>query len=187
MPVDEADQASWRRSLGALFGEGMFAAVGARRRDDWRLDALDVMRLRTDDPRNWPKRRMAPGGCDYGTGPDNPFIAVTPGDFDRSFPVSRRGAEQIMVTLQGEWFRVADIPGFAEREAELTAHAVRVLGRFGRDALFFTNVSAAREDPHADMFGHGGAYEGFTGHVIDCGVIAVSSTEVGIFWSFTVD
>ncbi len=92
-----------------------------------------------------------------------------------------------MVTLQGEWFRIDGIPGFAEQQAELTSHAGVLLGRFGSDALFFTNVSAARENPHADMFDHGGAYEGFSGHVIDCGVVAVSSTEVGIFWGFTVD
>lgn len=187
MAVAGTDQASWNRSLRALFGEGMVAAVGARRRDDWRLDALDAMQLKSDDPRKWLNSATAPGGRRYGTGPENPFIAVTPGDFDSAFPVSRRGAEQVMVTLQSEWFHIEGIPGFAEQAAELMAHAGVLLGRFGSDPLFFTNVSAARENPHADMFDHGGAYEGFSGHVLDCGVIAVSATEVGIFWGFTVD
>ncbi|MFF9509705.1 hypothetical protein ACF1BU_23085 [Streptomyces sp. NPDC014724] len=185
--MNQIDDALWNRSLRALFGEGMFAAVGARRRDDWRLDALDVMQLRTGDPRGWSKLAMAPGGDDYGTGPGNPFSAVTPGDFNAVFPVSRRGAEQIMVTLQGEWFQVEDIPDFDAREAELTSHARVILERFGGEALFFTNVVTAREDPHADMFGREGVYEGFTSHVMDCGVIAVSATEVGIFWGFTID
>ncbi|MFF3729809.1 hypothetical protein ACFYXM_05610 [Streptomyces sp. NPDC002476] len=183
-PIDEA---SWIRSLRAIFGKGMFAAVGPRQRDDWRLDALDIMRLRTDDPRGWPKLAVAPGGGNYGTVPENPFAAVTPDDFNAAFPVSRRGAEQIMVTLQGEWFQTEDIPDFDMREAELTSHARAILERFGGGALFFTNAVTAREDPHADMFGREGVYEGFTSHVMDCGVIAVSATEVGIFWGFTID
>ncbi|MFD6654754.1 hypothetical protein ACFWEB_06290 [Streptomyces parvus] len=80
--MTHTDDARWNRSLRALFGEEMFAAVGARLRGDWRLDALDVM-------------RQATGG---------PFGAVTPDDFTGMFPVSGSGAEQIVTTLQSEWF-----------------------------------------------------------------------------------
>ncbi|MFD5690005.1 hypothetical protein [Streptomyces rubiginosohelvolus] len=170
--MTHTDDARWSRSLRALFGEEMFAAVGARRRGDWRLDALDVM-------------RSAKASSTAGS-PDGPFGAVTPDDFTGVFPVSRSGAEQIVTTLQGEWFQADGIPDFSVRGAELTAHAGTVLGRFGRDALFFTNAVTARDDPHADMLRRDGAYEGFTGHVMDCGVIAVSATEVGVFWGFTI-
>ncbi len=181
------DEASWTRSLLDLFGEGMFAAVGARRHGDWRCDALDVMRLATADPRGWPRRVCAPGGDVYPPGPDGPFGAVVPADVARVFPVSRRGAEQIVVTLQGDWFRTDDIPDFSAGEAGSLSRAHVVLGRFGEDALFFTNAVSARSDPHADMFRREGAYEGFTGHVMDCGVIALSAAEVGVFWGFTLD
>ncbi|MEV5443088.1 hypothetical protein AB0N23_11195 [Streptomyces sp. NPDC052644] len=185
--MNQIEEASWSRPLRALFGDGMFAAVGGRRRDDRRMDALDVMRLRTNDPRGWPRCAVAPDGGDYGSGLDNPFHAVTPADFSGAFPVSRAGAEHLVVTLQGEWSQVEDIPDFAAREAELISHAHVILARFGADALFFTNAATAREDPHADMFRWAGSYEGFTRHVMDCGVIAVSPTEVGIFCGFTVD
>ncbi|WP_433570764.1 hypothetical protein [Streptomyces sp. CA-251247] len=181
------DEASWSASLRALFGEGMFAAVGARRHKDWRRDAFDVMRLTTDDPRGWPRLVMAPGGRRYGTGPDNPFTAVTPAAYASVFPVARTGAEQLLVSLLGDWFQVDGIPDFAARERELISHARGVLERFGRDALYFTNVSAALDDPHADMFRREGSYECFTEHVMDCGVIAVSAGEVGVFWGFTID
>ncbi|MFH8881265.1 hypothetical protein [Streptomyces californicus] len=181
------DKDAWDRSLRALFGEGMFAAAGARRHDDWRRDALDVMRLAAADARGWPGLASAPGGGAYEPGPNGPFGAVTPDDFSGVFPVSRKGAEQIVVTLQGEWFRTDDIPDFPAREAELLAHARTLLDRFGEDALFFTNAVSARSDPHADMFRREGAYEGFTEHVMDCGVIALSATEVGVFWGFTID
>ncbi|MFD4023800.1 hypothetical protein ACFWRV_09820 [Streptomyces sp. NPDC058576] len=171
----------------ALFGEGMFAAAGARRHADWRLDALGVMQLVTEDPRGWSRRVLGPEGGIYGSGPNGPFGAVTHNDFIGAFPVARRGAEQIMDTLQGEWFQANDIPDFHEREAELTGHAKAILARFGEDALFFTNAVSARNNPHADMFRREGVYEGFTDHVMDCGVIAVSATEVGIFWGFTID
>lgn len=185
--MSSMDDTSWSRSLRAVFGEGMFAAVGPRRNEDWRPDALDVMRLRAKDPRAWAKLVRAPGGGVYGNGPENPFRAVTIADFPAVFPVSRRGAEQILVTLQGEWFQVEDIPDFPARERELTLHARSLLSRFGEDALFFTNAAAAREDPDADMLGREGVYEGFTSHVMDCGVMAVSATEVGVFWGFTTD
>ncbi|MFJ7778817.1 hypothetical protein [Streptomyces yangpuensis] len=187
MTLTQMDATSWSRSLRALFGEAMFAAVGARRREGWRRDALDVMQLRTDDPRGWSRIAAAPGGSDDGAGPDHPFDAVTAGDFSRAFPVSRRGAEHILVTLQGEWFQAQDIPDFDAREAELTSHARMILERFGEDALFFTNAAAARENPEADMFRREGVYEGFTSHVMDCGVIAVSTREIGIFWGFAID
>ncbi|MDQ0986199.1 hypothetical protein [Streptomyces sp. V2I9] len=122
--TDTDAAAAWSRSLSALFGEGMFAAVGARRRDDRRLDALDVMRLTTGDPRGWSRRISAAG--------------VLP-------------------------------------------------GRFGADAVLFTDAVTARTDPHVDMFHRDGVYEGFTGHVMDCGVIAVSATEVGVFRAFSTD
>ncbi|MET8476635.1 hypothetical protein AB0K86_08100 [Streptomyces clavifer] len=186
-PVTQIGDVSWNSSLRALFGEGMFAAVGARRNDDWRLDALDVMQLRMDDPRGWSRLVVVSGGSDFESGADGPFDAVTPRDFDAVFPVSRKGAEQIMVTLQGEWFQTEDIRDFDAREVELSSHARVILKRFGTDALFFTNAVSARENPHADMFVREGIYEGFTSHVMDCGVIAVSATEVGIFWGFTID
>ncbi|MFE6130198.1 hypothetical protein ACFQ6Q_18355 [Streptomyces sp. NPDC056437] len=185
--MTQVDKASWSASLHALFGAGMFAAVGARRHEDWRLDALDVMQLKTDDPRGWSRLIMAPGGGQYGTGLKNPFIAVVPADYNSTFPVSRKGAEQLMVSLMGDWFQTEDIPDFAAREQDLMSHASVVLERFGWDALYFTNMSAARDNPHADMFGREGSYEGFTEHVMDCGVIAVSAAEVGIFWGFTID
>ncbi|MFD9084060.1 hypothetical protein [Streptomyces erythrochromogenes] len=185
--MTQIDATSWNRSLSALFGEGMFAAVGERRHDDWRPDALDVMQLRTADPRGWSKAATAPGGADYATGPDSPFGAVTPEDFRRTFSVPRRSAAHILVTLQDEWFQAEGIPDFDAREAELTSTARTILGRFGEDALFFTNAATARENPHTDMFRREGAYEGFTSHAMDCGVIAVSAKEVGIFWGFTID
>lgn len=165
----------------------MFAAVGGRGHEDWRLDALDVMQLKTGDPRGWLRLIKASGGREYGTASENPFTAVTPADFDSVFPVCRTGAEQIIVTLMGDWFQVEDIPEYSVREAELTSHARVILERFGGDSLFFTNATTARDNPHADMFRREGAYEGFTEHVIDCGVIALSATEVGIFWGFTID
>ncbi|MFJ2022753.1 hypothetical protein ACIODW_02925 [Streptomyces sp. NPDC087897] len=185
--TDTDAAAVWSRSLSALFGEGMFAAVGARRRDDWRLDALDVMRLTTGDPRGWSRRISAAGGSAHGLGADGPFGAVVRATFDGAYPVSRRSAEQIVVTLHGAWFQTDDIPDFSVREPGLTAHAGVLPGRFGADAVLFTNAVTARTDPHADMFHRDGVYEGFTGHAMDCGVIAVSATEVGVFWAFSTD
>ncbi|MFI2371145.1 hypothetical protein [Streptomyces sp. NPDC018833] len=186
--MTEVDKASWDCSLRALFGEGMFASTGPRRHEDWRRDALDVMLLKTRDPRGWLTLTKAPGGSPYtASGADQPFSSVSLAHFDWIFAVHGKGAEQILVTLQGEWFTTTDIPDFESREEELLGHSRTILGRFGEGALHFTNISVARDDPEADMFNRDGAYECFSDYTVDCGVIAVSDTEIGVFWSFVID
>ncbi|MET9775678.1 hypothetical protein ABZ023_15745 [Streptomyces sp. NPDC006367] len=184
--MSEIDRDSWNRSLRALFGEAMFASTGARRHEDWRLDALDIMRLRTRDPRGWPVMTLSPGGSSYRE-VDGPFLLVTAAHFDHVLPVSRRGATEVLATLQGEWFRPDDIPDFAERKEELLSHAQRILSRFGENAACFTNAAAVKGDPDADMLNREGIHEGLTEYTADCGVIAVSDTEVGVFWAFWED
>lgn len=37
------------------------------------------------------------------------------------------------------------------------------------------------------MFRHDGAFECFTDYTVDCGVLAVSNVEAGVFWGFAID
>lgn len=185
------DKETWKTAVCELFGGSAFAAVGPREGEgegDWRGSAVDVMRLRTRDPRGWLSVNHAPDG-DVHTlcGPDRPFLPPRSTDFDAVYDVSRRGAAQVLVTLQGDWFLTAGIPGFDEREPDLMRHAGVILDRFGPDALCYTNASAAGDDPNGDMFDREAAYEGFTDYALDCGVIVVSPTEVGVFWGFVID
>lgn len=42
-------------------------------------------------------------------------------------------------------------------------------------------------DPDADFFAESPVFDGFSAELIDLGLIAVSDTEIGVFWSITVD
>jgi hypothetical protein len=180
--MTESDETVWDRALSALFGDGMFAAIGPRRHDDWRRDVMDAMGVRTREPGG--RLRITKVRPRAASDTEGPFASVTPAHFDRVYEVSGRGAAQILVTLQGEWFSVAGIPDAETKKGGLLSHARALLGRFGEGARYFTNISAARGDPDADMFERDSAYEGFTEYAMDCGLVVVSASEVGVFWSF---
>lgn len=184
----EVTRSSWDQAVRSIFCELSFAAVGARKNDDWRRDVISIMELKSKDPRGWLSINHAPGPSSHlECSPERPFLSRVVDDFDWVFDVSRRSAEQILVTLQGEWFTTSGIDDFDARKDSLLDDASVILGRFGESARYLTNMSAARDDPHADMFRHEGSYEGFTDYTVDCGVIAVSDTEVGVFWGFIID
>ncbi|MDI3417935.1 hypothetical protein [Streptomyces luteolus] len=186
--MTKPERARWEDAILALFGGLAFAAVGAREHEDWRRDAVDVMRVRSADPRGWKSINSAPDGDVWTVcGPEMPFLPPSLEDFDSVFPVSSRSAAQILVTLQGESFYEGNIPHFDDRKEELLEHAAVILERFGQGAACYTNAGAARENPDADMFAREGEYECFTDYTMDCGVIAVSDSEVGVFWAFMID
>jgi hypothetical protein len=181
-------RSAWDQAVGSIFCEFSFAAVGARKSEDWRRDVISVMELKSVDPRGWLSINQAPGPSSHlECSPEMPFLPHVVSDFNWVFEVSRRSAEQILVILQGDWFLTSGIRDFDTKKESLLGSASVILERFGDNADYFTNVSAARDDPHGDMFHHEGAYEGFTDYTMDCGVIAVSDAEVGVFWGFIID
>lgn len=161
-----------------------FAMVAPRTGEDWRADAQAVMNLRTSDPRGWLEVNDAPetdAWCDR----THPFIPPFLSEFDTSvFPVPKNAAIQLMSLLHADWFAPWAEPDFDERKDDLMERAEVVLDRFGENAVFYTNATAARDDPEADMFHREQIHECFTDYPLDCGVIAVSSDEVGVFWGF---
>lgn len=186
--MTEADQDRWHDAVLTLFGGMAFAMTGAREHADWRRDAANVMRLKAVDPRGWTSINGAPDGDVWTTcGPSVPFLPPSLDDFDSVFEVSRESAAQLLVTLQGEWFQTAGIPEFEAKKDELLAQAGVILGRFGAAATCYTNASAAKGNQHANMFLREAMYESFTDYTMDCGLIVVSDSEVGVFWSFIID
>ncbi len=179
-------RSDWEDAARGLFD---FAVVTGRSGEDWRRDARAVMILEGVDPRGWLQYNGAPSPdpstwCDV----TRPFLPPHLSSFDTDvFEVSRASAVQQIVVLQGEWFTVATIPDFAERKEALCAQAETVLSRFGPDAAFYTNSGAALDDPDVDFFTADTYYQCFSDFLFDCGVIAVSPDEVGVFWRFHVE
>ncbi|MET8831060.1 hypothetical protein ABZX40_15535 [Streptomyces sp. NPDC004610] len=184
-----SDPASWKSAVIDLFGGGWtFARTGPRQHDDWRADARAVMTLKVTDPRGWHSVNHAPEVNENRSGTNAPFMSWSDEQLGASLheigPVS---AGQLLVALQGEFFQAARIPGFRERREGLFRSSAEITARFGRDARFFTNAADAKGNPDADLLNPDQQWECLSVHTTDCGLVAVSDAEVGVFWSFWED
>ncbi|MFH8803641.1 hypothetical protein ACH4F6_29205 [Streptomyces sp. NPDC017936] len=181
--------ASWKAAVLDLFGGGWsFAWVGPRDHQDWHRDVASVMALRVSDPRGWYSVDFAPESAESRGGAAAPFLPWSSEQLTASlFEVGPLSAAQLLVALKGEWYQAANIPDFENRKDELLRSSRRILSRFGPDASFFTNASEARNNPDADLLNPAAEWECLSDFTTDCGLVAVSATEVGVFWAFWED
>ncbi|MFG2590076.1 hypothetical protein [Streptomyces sp. NPDC048438] len=94
-------------------------------------------------------------------------------------------ATELLASLSQEWFFEGRPVRTRVDRDDVLADARMVLSRFGADAVFRTSSELARASASPDFLTDdlvGG--RAFTDYVMDLGLIAVSSDEVGIFWSF---
>ena len=112
-----------------------------------------------------------------------PSFALT----NRTFPVGRESATQLLVALQGEFYQSANIPDFAMRKDRLFECAGEILSRFGDNADHYTNAVEARDDPNADLTNPDTEWNCLSEFTTDCGLVVVSDSEVGVFWAFFED
>ncbi|MFI2410141.1 hypothetical protein [Streptomyces sp. NPDC018947] len=182
-PVVDAD--SWKSALLDLFGGGWtFAQVGPRRHDDWRRDMTALMALKAVDPRHWASLNYAPDNENRG-GTNSPFFPWSPEETGASLhEVGVESAGRLLVALQGDLYQASSIPDFEQRKEGLFRSARTILSRFGANSRFFTNAAEARRDPNADLLNPDTEWDCLSVYITDCGLVAVSDTEIGVFWAF---
>ncbi|MEV7790800.1 hypothetical protein AB0O68_02310 [Streptomyces sp. NPDC087512] len=180
------DAVSWKAALLDLFGGARtFALVGPRRHEDWCRDAAAVMARRTTDPRYRASLDRAPEINEDRSGIGAPFMPWSPEQLRQClYEVGRRPAGRLLVALRGENYRAVGIPDFERRKDSLFGSSRSVLSRFGPDARFFTNASAAQDDADTDLLNATTAWDCLSVYTTDCGLITVSDTEIGVFWAF---
>jgi hypothetical protein len=183
------DAGIWKAAVLDVLGGGWtFARVGPRQHEDWRRDALAVMTLRAEDPRRWHALNHAPDVGEDRSGIGAPFMGWSPDQLGGSlYEVREASARQLLAVLQGEHYQAAGIPDFDSRGEGLLRSARQVLSRFGPRARYFTNVSEARGNPDVDLLDADTEWECLAVYTTDCGLVAVSDTEVGVFWAFWED
>ncbi|MFV0135891.1 hypothetical protein ACLGIH_22195 [Streptomyces sp. HMX87] len=181
--------ASWKSAVLDLFGGGWtFVSVGPRSHTDWRRDTAAVMALKTTDPRRWMSINFAPEVGEDRSGTGSPFMPWSLDVLGNSlYEVRRRPAGQLLVALGGEWYQAANRPGYEQHKDGLFSSSREILSRFGPDARFFTNAGDARENPDADLLNPDTQWECLAVYTTDCGLVAVSEEEVGVFWAFFED
>ncbi|MGC9376289.1 hypothetical protein [Streptomyces sp. MH13] len=191
MPQQEptVDADSWKSAVFDLFGGGWtFARVGARRHDDWRHDVTTVMALKVTDPRHWVSVNYAPEVGEDRSGTDSPFLPWSPKDAGNSLhEVGMKSAGQLLVALKGDSYQAAGIPDFDQQKDRLFRSSQVILSRFGDHGRFFTNAADAHRNPDADLLNPDTEWDCLSVYTTDCGLVAVSESEIGVFWAFWED
>ncbi len=191
MPEQEpvADAESWRAAVLELFGGGWtFAQVGPRRHDDWRRDVTTVMALKATDPRRWASLNYAPEVGENRSGTNAPFFPWSPEEIGTSLhEVGGESASQLLVALQGDMYQAANIPDLDQRKESLFRSSRTILSRFGDCCRFFTNAAEAHRNPDADLLNPDTEWDCLSVYTTDCGLVAVSDTEIGVFWALFED
>ncbi|WP_246235309.1 hypothetical protein [Streptomyces boluensis] len=172
-----------------------FVATGPRRHDDWAHDVLAVLDRSTADPRGLLRidsDRTNPVRAEL---PTYPFDRWTAGQIhERLHPLTPAAAVEAVTVMAEEWqSEPVPVRSRPDRDA-LLDYARTLLDRYGPAARFWTNatVAATGQDPHFLDAGLAGtpchrfltnASVGGFDFYEELGVIAVSTDEVGVFWS----
>ncbi|KIF75255.1 hypothetical protein QR77_17665 [Streptomyces sp. 150FB] len=183
MPVD---QTSWEAAVRHLYGDAYpYDATGPRRHEDWVLDVLALM-ARVPDPRGWAGLDDAAQNPEREASPTYPFVAHPPEYIARRLQeIDRDSAENLLLALTDDRCTLSNLSRFTEGEEQLRAMARTILARYGDEATYHTNVSkrgsaSGTLDFTLDSLG----YSPLSVYSEDCGLVIVSDTEVGLFWTF---
>lgn len=184
--MQSVDQASWDAAVRHLYRDAYaYVATGPRRHEDWTPDVLAVM-ARVPDPRGWARIDLGTPEPDPTGRPAHPF-ADHPPEYvaQRLREIDQDSAENLVLALTEEGCTLANLRYFDESPDELRAMARAILARYGDGATYHTNVSKHGSAPGTldftlDRLG----YNPLSVYTEDCGLVIVSDTEVGLFWTF---
>ncbi|WP_329099761.1 hypothetical protein [Streptomyces sp. NBC_01439] len=189
------DRASWEAAVRHLYEDAFtFSATGPREHEDWRTDVLAVMERAVPDPRGWvglddtaderttevpafPFR--PPHGAD-------PRRRLTPADVgERLHEIDRASAENLLLALTDGGCTLRNLERFTEGFDELQDTVRTVLARYGHTFACYTNVTVgAGRNGTLDFGASHWGYAPMTFYWEDAGLVIVSDTEVGLFWTF---
>ncbi|GHF57663.1 hypothetical protein GCM10010218_43840 [Streptomyces mashuensis] len=186
--MTHVNSGAWAEALAPYELRYTFAAVGPRRHDDWAFDAAAVMAREVTDPRGWKRLEPAEGEEEWLEDRSYPFAGL-PRDAEqasawrsRLIAIPDTEAKKLLVALSTNWLDVTQERDFESRKADLERRASVVLSRFGASSSFYTNTNENGEVP--DCYAPITGCNPFSVHGWDIGLIVVSDTEVGVFWSF---
>ncbi|WP_063732593.1 hypothetical protein [Streptomyces sp. RTd22] len=184
MPPAERD--SWNSAALRLFDDKYSLVItGPRKHPDWHQDVIAVLAREVEDPRGWISLdwENEQGKAEYG--PSFPFRSPTTNFLaEHLHEITSASAAHLLVAMTDDWFSVNEIPDFPNRKEELLADSRTVLSRYGATPLCYTTSISARATRDPDFFAKTSGGVGLTDFTMDLGLVVVSGTEVGVFWSF---
>ncbi|MFF7334678.1 hypothetical protein ACIQU5_00095 [Streptomyces sp. NPDC090306] len=182
----DPDADAWAAALTLYEKRCAVVVVGPRRHEDWELDVAALLRRKTRDPRGWKAREFYEEEDDeWSPGRIAPLVPPGPSEWRaRLRKIQPSGAERLLVAISTNWLDVTREPGFEADRPALEKKARILLARFpAAEAEFFTNAWYGVGDA-TDFYSPLKGCDPFSEHDWDVGLLAVSGTEVGVFWSF---
>ncbi|MFE7185194.1 hypothetical protein [Streptomyces erythrochromogenes] len=191
-----AHQASWEGAIRHLYEDAFtFSATGPRAHEDWRADVLAVMKRAVPDPRGWAglddtanERSQEHPDFPFGRPAfrDDPARPLTPADIgERMHEINRASAENLLLALTDGGCTLQNLKRFTESFDELQNMARTILARYGDTFTCHTNVTVgAGRGRTLDFEASHWGYTPMTFYWEDAGLVIVSDTEVGLFWTF---
>lgn len=188
------DQMSWEAAVRHLYEDAFtFSATGPRNHEDWQVDVLAVMERAVPDPRGWTglddtaNERTAEFPA-YPFRPPfkaDPQRRLTPADVgERLREIDRASAENLLLAITEDRCTLRNLERFSESFEELQEMARTILARYGDAFTCHTNVSTVGHVGRLDFGGQSVGWTPMTFYGEDCGLVVVSDTEVGVFWTF---
>ncbi|MEU0392812.1 hypothetical protein ABZ208_08590 [Streptomyces sp. NPDC006208] len=181
-------RAAWEAAALRLFDDKYsLVATGPRAHADWRLDALAVMNRDVTDPRGWAvldrDRDNAEERARHGRA--FPFDHPTVESLNSSLHQFEPGtAAPLLVALTDDWCQLRNAPGFPEEQERLFEDARTLLVRYQEPFECYTNLDRVERNTATDAAGRSFSWSSLTQYTADYGLIVVSDTELGLFWSF---
>ncbi|MBP0461150.1 hypothetical protein [Streptomyces montanisoli] len=184
------EQMKWEEALSRVEDECdcCIAATGPRREQNWQQDAVAVMRREVRDPRGW--RTIDDCACAHEAS-GNPSFPFQSPDAEKlaenTYPITIDAATSLLTLITDQWFRVSNFVNSGKNRDLLLVDARFILARYGPDAQMFTTSGDARSTMNPDFSQSAQAGHSFSNYIMEIGLIAVSDTEVGVFWGFNAD
>ncbi|MFF3685619.1 hypothetical protein [Streptomyces sp. NPDC002187] len=181
-------RAVWEAATLRLFDDKYsLVATGPRTHEDWRVDAVAVMKRDFADPRGWSvldwdrdnAEEMAAHGRAYPF--DHPTVELLNQSLHQFDPGT---AHPLLVALTDDWCRLRNAPGFPEEQERLFEDARTLLTRYQEPFECYTNLDHVEGNTATDASGLSSSWSSLTQYTGDYGLIVVSDTEIGLFWSF---
>ncbi|OIK05710.1 hypothetical protein [Streptomyces monashensis] len=196
--MSSPDAEAWAEALAMYEERYSYVLVGPRAHGNWVRDVAALMRREVADPRSWKWVDVDEGEEERLDDPVFPFV-LPPAEEgpeeewrDRLLTVPRVSVKRLLVMLATTWLNVPReiiYNDFERRRPELERKAGVILSRFPEETVFYTNsgVPGSDNQSRSDVPDFYGAITGcapVSQYDWDLGLVAVSSAEVGLFWSF---
>ncbi|MEU0985614.1 hypothetical protein [Streptomyces sp. NPDC005953] len=184
----DPDRTAWAEALTLYERRYTFVAVGPREHPEWGLDLASLVRGTTRDPRAW--RSLDPDQDEEERQDDAAFPFVAPPTTEPEIKswrahlteVPRGSAKRLLVVLGTQYLDVTREREFDHRRPEMEGKADVLLSRFPVESRFYANTGYEGANP--DFYQAVTGVHTFSQYDWDVGLVIVSESEVGLFWSF---